>query len=91
VDVSLPPELERFVSERVSAGVYDSASAMILEGLRLLQQREAEQRSRLAALRTAIDEGLAAAERGEVVEGEEAFARIRQTSEARERARTAMP
>ena len=86
MDVSLPPELERFVSERVSAGDYDSAGAMILEGLRLLQLRDADRRSRLAELRLAIDEGLVAAERGEVMDGEEAFARLRLSNKARDRA-----
>jgi antitoxin ParD1/3/4 len=86
LDVSLPPELARYVSERVSTGVYDSADAMIREGLRLLQQREAEQQSRLAELRSAIDEALAAAERGERMDGDEAFAWLRRRHGTKETA-----
>lgn len=78
MDVSLPPELERYVSERVSAGDYGSASEVIREGLRLLRKRDAERFDRVTELRSAIDEGLAAAKRSEVVGGDEAFAQLRQ-------------
>jgi antitoxin ParD1/3/4 len=77
MDVTLPPEMERFVRERVATGEYASASAVIREGLRLLQERDREHASRFAELRAAIDEGLAAAERGDVIGGEEAFSWLR--------------
>ena len=84
MDVSLPPDLERFVNERVAAGEYESAGAVIREGLRLLQERDREDEVRFAELRAAIDEGLAAAERGDVIDGEEAFAWLRRRRGTRE-------
>jgi putative addiction module CopG family antidote len=46
--VSLTPELERFVNEKVETGLYQTASEVVREGLRLLKQREEE---RLQSLR----------------------------------------
>jgi antitoxin ParD1/3/4 len=40
MNVSLTPELERFVSERVASGRYASASEVIREALRLLEERD---------------------------------------------------
>ena len=42
MNVSLPPALERFVAAQVAAGRFRTASEVVREGLRLLQ--EAEQR-----------------------------------------------
>ena len=81
MDVSLTPELERFVSERVAAGDCESANAVIREGLLLLQERDKEEQRRFAELRAAIDEGLAAAERGEQMDGDTAFTWLRRRQE----------
>ena len=75
MNVSLTPELERWVSERVG-GRYKSASEVVREGLRLLQEREEEHRARLEALRRDIQVGLDELDRGEGVDGEEAFDRV---------------
>ena len=40
MNVSLTPELEQYVQEKVSSGLYYSASEVIREGLRLLKERE---------------------------------------------------
>jgi antitoxin ParD1/3/4 len=77
MDVTLTPELEQFVQERVASGKNDSASDVLLESLRLLQEREREEAEKLAWLRAAIDAGIASAERGELLSGEEVFARLR--------------
>ena len=55
LNVSLPEPLEEFVQGKVSSGGYSSASEVVREGLRLLQQYDAE---RLRTLRSAIREGL---------------------------------
>lgn len=52
--VRLGEHFTSFVHERVSEGRYGSASEVIREGLRLLEEREA----RLAALQKALQEGL---------------------------------
>lgn len=40
MEVPLTPELEKFVSEKVTSGLYDSATMVIEEGLRLLKERD---------------------------------------------------
>jgi antitoxin ParD1/3/4 len=75
MNVSLAPELERWVSEKVDGERYKSGSDVVREGLLLLQAREAEHAARYAALKADIHEALDEVERGELVDGEEAIAR----------------
>uniref|UniRef100_A0ACD5GPT0 Type II toxin-antitoxin system ParD family antitoxin n=1 Tax=Desertifilum tharense IPPAS B-1220 TaxID=1781255 RepID=A0ACD5GPT0_9CYAN len=58
MNVSLTPELEQYVKEKVSSGLYYSASEVIREGLRLLKEREQLQQIRLQELRQDIQAGL---------------------------------
>ncbi|AFZ09524.1 addiction module antidote protein, CC2985 family [Oscillatoria nigro-viridis PCC 7112] len=56
--MSLTPELEQYAQEKVSSGLYYSASEVIREGLRLLKEREQFQQIRLQELRQEIQVGL---------------------------------
>ena len=47
-----------FVEQLVSSGRYQNASEVLREGLRLVEQREAEDASRLEALRSAVKVGM---------------------------------
>jgi antitoxin ParD1/3/4 len=76
VNISLTPELERLVNERVKSGRYASASEVIREGLRLLEEQEQLKRQRLA-VRQKIDRGLDQFDRGLGIPGGEARARLR--------------
>lgn len=58
MNVSLTPELEQYVQEKVSSGLYYSASEVVREGLRLLREREQLQQIRLQELRQDIQAGL---------------------------------
>jgi antitoxin ParD1/3/4 len=54
MNVSLTPELEELVNEKVRSGLYQTASEVVREALRLLKQRDdearrADQRAGLAA------------------------------------------
>ena len=40
MNVSLTPELEMLVTRKVETGLYQSASEVIREGLRLLEERD---------------------------------------------------
>ena len=40
MNVSLTPELERFVDDKVESGLYNNASEVIREGLRLLKEHD---------------------------------------------------
>lgn len=76
MNVSLTPELERYINEKVEAGSYRSASEVVRESVRLMQRVEEDRAARLAALRRDIDEAVAQMDRGEWVDGEEAFAEV---------------
>lgn len=78
MNVSLTPELERMVQEKVSSGMYNSASEVIREALRLFQDRDELRQLRLEELRKEIAIGIQRADRGEVIDGEEVFARLRE-------------
>ena len=42
MNVSLTPELEKYVRRKVASGLYNNASELIREALRLLVEREGE-------------------------------------------------
>jgi antitoxin ParD1/3/4 len=73
MNISLTPELERFVSSKVASGRYLSASEVIREGLRLLEEREVTKQAALEEVRRKIAVGLEQADRGELFDGEEVF------------------
>jgi antitoxin ParD1/3/4 len=78
VNISLTPELERLVDERVKSGRYASASEVIREGLRLLEEQEELKQQRLAEVRRKIERGIDQLNRGLGIPGPEARARLRQ-------------
>jgi antitoxin ParD1/3/4 len=58
-NVSLPEKLDQFITAKVESGDYANASEVMRTALRLLERDEREYEEKMAALRTAIDEGLA--------------------------------
>jgi antitoxin ParD1/3/4 len=83
MNVSLTPELEKFVAQKVQSGLYQTASEVVREGLRLLEERDALRQARLDDIRQAIQDGNAQLARGEGLPGEQVFADIRAKSRAR--------
>lgn len=77
MNVSLTPELERLVQEKVASGLYSSASEVVREALRLLQERDELRRLRFQELQREIAKGIDAADRGELIPGEEVFRELR--------------
>ena len=67
-NVVLSDHQQELVETLVRSGRYQNASEVLREGLRLLEQREAEDAARLQALREAAAVGVAALDRGEFVE-----------------------
>jgi antitoxin ParD1/3/4 len=76
MNVSLPPELEARVRQRVESGMYGSASEVIREALRLFESYEQVKLARLDSLRRDIEAGLDDARNGRV--GEVDFAGLKQ-------------
>lgn len=65
MNVSLTPELETLVHDKVESGLYTSASEVVREALRLLRERDQIQQQRLAELKREIAIGLEQLDRGE--------------------------
>lgn len=65
-NVSLTPHLVDFVDRNVQAGRFSNASEVVREGLRLLEQRQAEDVLKLEALRAAVAVGMQDMEAGRV-------------------------
>ena len=72
MNVSLTPELEQYVDAKVESGLYNNASEVVREGLRLLKEQD-EVRLRW---REQIERGWQEAQAGRLVDGDEAFRRI---------------
>ena len=61
MNVSLTPELERLVNEKVESGLYQTASEVVREALRLLKDRDQAREQ----LRADVQAGFAQLARGE--------------------------
>lgn len=87
MNISLTPELEEMVSQKVESGLYNSASEVIREGLRLLKEQDDLRQMRLEELRREVLKGYEQAQRGESqpLDVEGVKAKGRQRLAARER------
>jgi antitoxin ParD1/3/4 len=85
LNVSLTRELERFVEERVASGLYQTASEVVRDALRLLEEREAARRTALEELRRHVAVGIEQADRGEFLDGDEVFEELKRLSAQRRR------
>ena len=78
MNVSLTPQLEKLVSDKVESGRYNSASEVVREALRLFQKRDEVRELQLQGLRNKIAEGLDSLDRGDWVDGEEFFQHLQE-------------
>jgi antitoxin ParD1/3/4 len=58
MNISLTPQLEQLVQDRVKSGRYTSASEVVREALRLLESHDRALEARLTQLRGEVDAGL---------------------------------
>ena len=58
MNVSVTPDLDRFVRESVGGGRYQSASEVVRDALRLLQDRQRHEALKLDAQRAEIQRGI---------------------------------
>ena len=70
--ITLRPEHERRVSEALRSGAYESPEEVIKRALELLRDRD----SWLAENRAKIEEGYAAAQRGELIDDDQVRAQL---------------
>ena len=85
MNVHLTPELEQLVQSRVKSGRNNSASEVVREALRLLEQRDEVFTLRKDEIRRQIEEGWQSARCGEFVDGDEVFDRVDAELEVLER------
>jgi antitoxin ParD1/3/4 len=62
IDLSLTPQLEEMVRQKVSSGLYSSVSEVVCEALRLMKTQDRLQAIKLEQLRQDIQDGLESGE-----------------------------
>ena len=77
MNVSLTAELEDLISRKVQSGRYTSASEVIREALRLLEEQDQLRQKRLAEVGRKIDRGLAQLDNGEGIPAAQVASRLR--------------
>jgi antitoxin ParD1/3/4 len=87
MNVTLTPELEALVQNKVKTGRYNSASEVVREALRLFEQRDHIRELQLREIRKKIDQGWASLERGEGIDGAQFFKRLEREERILERKR----
>lgn len=58
MNINLTQQLEEMVRQKVTSGLYTSASEVVREALRLMEEKDRMQNAKLAQLRQDIREGL---------------------------------
>jgi antitoxin ParD1/3/4 len=59
MNVNLTPQLEELVRSKVASGLYTSASEVVREALRLMEEQDRLREARLEQLRSDVRQGLA--------------------------------
>lgn len=58
MNINLTPQLEEMVRQKVASGLYTSASEVVREALRLMDEKDQLRGARLDQLRQAVQEGV---------------------------------
>lgn len=87
MNVSLTPELEKFVSAKVQSGRYNSASEVVREALRLLEDHDSARAAQIAEFNQELGRRLGSLDRGETVDPAVTRARLARKSEQRRKLR----
>jgi antitoxin ParD1/3/4 len=66
-NVNLTEHLDQFIDAGITSGRFSNASEVVREGLRLLEQREQEDKAKIEWLRAAAKEGFDAIDRGDFI------------------------
>src|ERR1700730_11221278 len=81
MNISLTPELAKFVKKEVESGLYQTASEVVRAGLRRLREDQASRLPQtprtLEELETQLLQSIDRLDRGEGVDGEGVFRRLR--------------
>ena len=89
MNVSLTPELEKFVIQKTESGMYHSASEVIRQALRLLIESERDKKLQIRRLNAEIDVGLNDLKHGDKISGDRVFSAIKTMSAKRKKNKAA--
>ncbi|ARN83607.1 type II toxin-antitoxin system ParD family antitoxin [Methylocystis bryophila] len=76
MNVTLPPELERFVQDKIKSGLFDSEAEVVRAALRLMEDQDRPILWAEGSIREKIAAGLASLKAGQGVDGEAVFERM---------------
>jgi antitoxin ParD1/3/4 len=88
MNVSLTTELEKFVSAKGESGRYNSASEVVREALRLLEEHDQARAAQLNGFNQELGRRLETLDHGQHISPAEARARLKRKSERRRKAKT---
>ncbi len=87
MNVSLTPELEKFVAPRLDRDATNSASEVVREALRLLEEHDSARAARLAGFNGELGRRLASLDRDEAVNPAGTRVRLRRNAAERRKSR----
>ena len=83
MEIHLRPELEAQIQRDVERGPYESVDEFVEHAVSLLLEREAWLSENRVGIATKIEEGYAAAQRGELIDSNEVRARLSEMKRSR--------
>jgi len=83
MNVSLTPELDSFVAGKVESGRYTSASEVVREALRLLDEHDRVRAAQIAAFNRELGARLQSLDRGISIDPEVVWKRLKEGSKQR--------
>jgi antitoxin ParD1/3/4 len=83
MNVSLTPQLEEFVNAKVESGRYTSASEVVREALRLLEEHDQSRAAQLNEFNQELGRRLASLDRGEQADAANVREKLKRKSQER--------
>jgi antitoxin ParD1/3/4 len=77
MNITLKPEEEQLIQEKLKSGKYETVYEVIVEALRLLEERDKHYEKWVEETRKKVAVGLEQLDRGEGIDGEVVIARLR--------------
>ena len=78
--ISLKPEQEQFIAEKLNSGKYTTVDEILTEAFRLLEERDRQYDKWVKTTQAKLETGLAQLDRGEGIDGEVVIAQLREKS-----------
>ncbi len=78
MNISLKPEQEQFIQEKLRSGKYETIDELIAEAFRLLEERDRYYEKWVEETRQKVEIGIEQADRGQVTDGKVVIARLRE-------------